>query len=193
RRIESRNFSRSVRRPFAATAGARHERATVCDLRPVGVGRRQPAVDVAASSWPAVAVGFVRKLDPGRARPLHAGEGLSPRRRRAAAGRLTLDLSGMGRETRSDPCNSGFGRWGRPPCRYARPQRCKRATGSRPGAGAMTPAPKLTPTEKAAKELAQLSDAEWMAGQVRRRAPHHSRFVQTLSRTFARRDDRGGI
>ena len=39
----------------------------------------------------------------------------------------------------------------------------------------------------------QLSDAEWMAGQVRRRAPHHSRFVQTLSRTFARRDDRGGI
>src|SRR5262249_51963994 len=60
------------------------------------------------------------------------------------------------------PATADFGRWGRPPCRYAPPQRCKRATGSRPGAGAMTPAPKLTPTEKAAKALAQLSDAEWM-------------------------------
>src|SRR5215472_9839604 len=45
----------------------------------------------------------------------------------------------MGRETRSDPCNSGFSRWGRPAprkCRYGPPQR--RATGSRSGADAMT-------------------------------------------------------
>src|SRR5215469_7818087 len=48
----------------------------------------------------------------------------------------------MGRETHSDPCNSGFGRWGRPAsrkCRYGPPQRCKRATGSRHGAGMTIP------------------------------------------------------
>src|SRR5215472_8084813 len=70
------HFARCLGRLLAV--GARHERATVRDLRPVGAGRRQPAVDAAASSWPAVAVGFVRKLDARRARPLHAGEGLSP-------------------------------------------------------------------------------------------------------------------
>src|SRR5262249_6486397 len=81
----------------------------------------------------------------------------------------------MGRETRSDPCNSGFGRWGRPAprnCRYGLPQRCRRATGSRPGAGAMMDA-----IQKAAKALAQLSDAEWLqvkCDEDRRRADQHT-------------------
>ena len=116
-------------------------------------------------------------------------KGCPPRRYRAAARWAAPDLRGMGRETRSDPCNSGFGRWGRPPCRYARPQRCKRATGSRPGAGAMTPAPKLTPTEKAAKELAQLSDSEWLQvkdAEDRRRADQHR--IRDLSRELRNRE-----
>src|SRR5215468_1060838 len=81
----------------------------------------------------------------------------------------------MGRETRSDPCNSGFGRWGRPAprkCRYGPPRRCKRATGSRPGAVAMMDA-----VQKAAQALAQLSDSEWMqvkCDEDRRRAEQHT-------------------
>src|SRR5262249_32032722 len=102
------HFARCLGRLLAV--GARHERATVRDLRPVGAGRRQPAGDAAASSWPAVAVGFVRVLDQGHPGPLHAREGMPADRRRAAARRAALDLQGMGRETRSDPYNSGFGR-----------------------------------------------------------------------------------
>src|SRR5262245_56228612 len=66
----------------------------------------------------------------------------------------------MGQETHSDPCNSGFGRWRRlapRECRYAPPQRYKRATGSRPGAAAMMDA-----IQKAAQALAELSDEEWL-------------------------------
>jgi hypothetical protein len=47
----------------------------------------------------------------------------------------------------------------------------------------MTPAPKLTPTEKAAKALAQLSDAEWLssgAPRSGRRADQHT--IRDLSR-----------
>jgi len=53
----------------------------------------------------------------------------------------------------------------------------------------MTPAPKLTPTEKAAKELAQLSDAEWLQvkdAEDRRRADQHR--IRDLSRELRNRE-----
>jgi hypothetical protein len=46
----------------------------------------------------------------------------------------------------------------------------------------MTPAPKLTPTEKAAKALAQLSDAEW------RRADQHT--IRDLAKELRELRDR---
>jgi hypothetical protein len=62
----------------------------------------------------------------------------------------------------------------------------------------MTPAPKLTPTEKAAKALAQLSDAEWLSSGAPRSggAPISTRFG-IWPKNFAnfaigsRRDDHG--
>jgi len=53
----------------------------------------------------------------------------------------------------------------------------------------MTPAPKLTPTEKAAKALAQLSDAEWTKvkrDEERRRA--QMGVIRNLSREHRDRE-----
>jgi len=55
----------------------------------------------------------------------------------------------------------------------------------------MTPAPKLTPTEKAAKALAQLSDAEWAqikCDEDSRRAGQHT--IRDLAKELRR--NRGG-
>src|SRR5215472_8032671 len=94
----------------------------------------------------------------------------------------------MGRETRSDPCNSGFSRWGRPAprkCRYGPPQR--RATGSRSGADAMT---KRTATVRASNFQNSAADL------ARSGAPQNLKFERedwALFRTVEGLQQKAGV
>src|SRR5262249_2601012 len=78
RRVESPNPSRNfpdVRRPFAATAGARHERATVCRFGRLGAWGRFPAMDFIPAhegQSDALARGVIRRIYAGDPRTLHA-------------------------------------------------------------------------------------------------------------------------
>ena len=78
----------------------RNDRQAIRDLRQVGAGRRSSAMDAAAPAHEQgsarLAFGLVRGLDQGCPRPLHARVGMSPSRRRAAAGRAAINLRRMG-------------------------------------------------------------------------------------------------
>src|SRR6516164_5872949 len=96
-------------------AGGLDDRQAVRNLRQVGAGRRQAAMDGAAPMYAQgpnrLALGLVRKLDQRHSRPLLAREGVPAGRRRATARRPALDLRGMGQEARSGAWRDGFGWW----------------------------------------------------------------------------------
>src|SRR5262249_27140075 len=101
----------------------------------------------------------------------------------------------MGQETHSDPCNSGFGRWGRPAprkCRYGPPQR----TGSQPGAGAMT-GPTVTTRKKRATKVEARRDFQKSAADLARsRAPQNLKFERedwALFRTVEGLQQKAGV
>src|SRR5262249_6102957 len=83
-----------ARIPQLNFAGAWHER-RICRFGRLGARCRFLAVDslsATISGQKRMEGGFVCRLDARGACALHWGKGLSPRRRRAAAARLPLDL-----------------------------------------------------------------------------------------------------